>query len=88
MPIRVVTKEVRYIHELSLTLEHSMSISSPAVPGLTEELTGGTRPTVTERDREVEMGQGKIGPMCWAAQEIKEGEKKKDRGDLAGPKLR
>ena len=34
-PIRVVTKEVRYIHELSLTLEHSMSISSPAVPGLT-----------------------------------------------------
>src|SRR6185312_8205770 len=35
MPIRVVTKEVRYIHELSLTLEHSMSISSLAVPGLT-----------------------------------------------------
>src|SRR6185312_890221 len=34
-PIRVVTKEVRYIHELSLTLEHSMSISNPAVPGLT-----------------------------------------------------
>src|SRR6185295_1170010 len=34
-PIRVVTKEVRYIHELSLTLEHSMSISSPAAPGLT-----------------------------------------------------
>ena len=33
-PIRVVTKEVRYIHELSLTLEYSMSISSPAVPGL------------------------------------------------------
>ena len=35
MPIRVVKKEVRYIHELSVTLEHSMSISSPAVPGLT-----------------------------------------------------
>src|SRR6185312_12070826 len=35
MPMRVVTKEVRYIHELSLTLEHSMSISSPAAPGLT-----------------------------------------------------
>ena len=35
MPIRVVTKEVRYTHELSLTLEHSMSISNPAVPGLT-----------------------------------------------------
>ena len=34
-PIRVVTKEVRYIHELSLTLEHSISISSPAVPDLT-----------------------------------------------------
>ena len=33
-PIRVVTKEVRYIHELSLTLEHSMPISSPAAPGL------------------------------------------------------
>ena len=37
MPIRVFTKEVRYIHELSLTLEHSMSISSPAVPGLTHK---------------------------------------------------
>ena len=35
MPIRVVTKEVRYIHELSLNLEHSISIRSPAVPGLT-----------------------------------------------------
>src|SRR6185295_6228140 len=35
MPIRVVTREVRYIHELSLTLEHSMSVSSPAAPGLT-----------------------------------------------------
>ena len=35
IPIRVVKKEVRYIHELSLTLEHSISISSPAVPGLT-----------------------------------------------------
>ena len=34
-PIRVVTREVRYIYELSLTLEHSMSISSPAAPGLT-----------------------------------------------------
>jgi hypothetical protein len=28
-PMRVTIKEVRYIHELSLTLEHSMSISSP-----------------------------------------------------------
>ena len=35
MPIRVVPKEIRYIHELSLTLEHSMTISSPAVPSLT-----------------------------------------------------
>ena len=35
MPNRVVTKEVRYIHELTLTLEHSMPISSPAAPGLT-----------------------------------------------------
>ena len=34
-PIRVVTEEVRYIHELSLTLEHSMPVSSPAVLGLT-----------------------------------------------------
>ena len=31
-PIRVVTREVRYIHELSLTLELSMPISSPAAP--------------------------------------------------------
>ena len=28
--IWVVTREVRYIHELSLTLKHSMLISSPA----------------------------------------------------------
>ena len=34
-PIWVVIREVRYIHELSLTLEHSMPISSPAAPGLT-----------------------------------------------------
>ena len=36
-PIRIVTREVRYIHELSLTLEHSMPISSPAALGLTFE---------------------------------------------------
>ena len=34
-PIRVVTKEVRYIHKLSLILEYSMLISSPAAPVLT-----------------------------------------------------
>ena len=28
-------KGIRYIHELSLTLEYSMHISSPAAPGLT-----------------------------------------------------
>ena len=39
MSIQVVTKEVRYIHELSHTLEHSMSIISPAVPGLTSGLS-------------------------------------------------
>ena len=33
--LKVVTKEVRYIHDLLLTLEYSMPISSPAVPGLT-----------------------------------------------------
>ena len=36
-PIRVVTREVRYIHKLSLTLEYSMPISSPADPGLTKD---------------------------------------------------
>ena len=30
-PIRVVTKEVRYIHALSLTLEHSMPIRNMMV---------------------------------------------------------
>ena len=34
-PIWIVTRKVKYIHELSLTLEHSMPISSPAAPGLT-----------------------------------------------------
>src|SRR6185312_11279934 len=34
-PIWVVTREVRYIHELSLTLEHSTPISSLIAPGLT-----------------------------------------------------
>ena len=35
MSIQVVPREVRYIYELSLTLEHSIPISSPAAPGLT-----------------------------------------------------
>ena len=35
MPIRVVTREVRYIHELSLILEHSVPMISSATPGLT-----------------------------------------------------
>ena len=34
-PIWVVTRRVRYIHELSLTLEYSVPISNPAAPGLT-----------------------------------------------------
>ena len=34
-PIRIVIREVRYIHELSLILEHSMPISSPTALGLT-----------------------------------------------------
>ena len=34
-PIRVVTRVARYIHELSLTLEHSMPISSLTALGLT-----------------------------------------------------
>src|SRR6185503_4608889 len=34
-PIRVVTREIKYIHELFLTLEYFMSVSSPATPGLT-----------------------------------------------------
>src|SRR6185437_1272577 len=38
-PVQVVTREVRYIHELSLTLEHSMPISSPAILGLTAGFT-------------------------------------------------
>ena len=35
MPIRIVTKEIRYIHELFLALEHFMSINSLAVLDLT-----------------------------------------------------
>ena len=41
MPIRIVTKEVKYIYELSLTLEHSMSVSSPTAPGLTAAPVAG-----------------------------------------------
>ena len=44
MPIRVVIKEVRYIHDLFATLEHSTPVSSPAAPGLTtapRETKGG-----------------------------------------------
>ena len=39
-PIRVVTREIRHIYELSLTLEHSMPISSPATLGLTVYAVG------------------------------------------------
>ena len=35
-PIQVVTRKVRYIHELSLTIEYSMPTNSPTVPGLTD----------------------------------------------------
>ena len=38
-PTQVVTKKVRYIYELSLTLEYSMPISSPAALGLTHALS-------------------------------------------------
>ena len=34
-PIRVDTKEVGRTHELLPTQEHSLSVGSPAVPGLT-----------------------------------------------------
>ena len=44
-PIRVVTREIRYIYELSLTLEHSMPTSSPATPGLTGKVPVQVRPT-------------------------------------------
>ena len=42
--IRVVTREVRYIHELSLTLEYSMFVSSPVAPGLTGGDDGAVLP--------------------------------------------
>ena len=43
--IQVVTREVRYIHELSLTLEHSIPISNPAALGLTDfEFSPGMQP--------------------------------------------
>ena len=35
-PIRVDTKEVGHIHVLLSTLEYSMPVGSPTVPGLTE----------------------------------------------------
>ena len=51
-PIRAVIKEVRYIHDLSLTLEHSMPISSPAAPGLTpSHLEGAATTSVVKLDR-------------------------------------
>ena len=34
-PIRIIIREVRYNHEQSLILEHSMPIGSSAAPGLT-----------------------------------------------------
>ena len=44
-PIRIVTREVRYIHDLSLTLEHSIPISNPVAPGLTDfEFSPGMQP--------------------------------------------
>ena len=51
-PNRIVTREVRYIPELSLTLEHSMPISSPATPGLTpSHLEGAATTSVVKLDR-------------------------------------
>ena len=45
--IRVITKEVRYIHMLSLILEYSIPMSSPAAPGLTPSLSLHWRRTWT-----------------------------------------
>ena len=44
-PTWVVTREIRYIYELSLTLEHSMATSSRAAPGLTGKVPVQVRPT-------------------------------------------
>ena len=57
LPNRVVTREVRYIHKLSLTLEHSMPISSPAAPSLTQ--TPGNSAVIEPR-------YWPIGSRCWA----------------------
>ena len=54
-PIRVVTKEVKYICETSLTLEHSMSVISPAAPGLT---AGADR--VPARDNSCRPGRARL----------------------------
>ena len=48
MPIRVVTREARYIYKLSLTLEHSMPISSPIAPGLTKYAFNSSISTATQ----------------------------------------
>ena len=62
--IRVVTKEVRYIHELFLTQEHSMPISSPAAPGLTV-------PAIPESPKLVEMIRNKSYNYFWCLKVMK-----------------
>ena len=57
-PIRVVTKKVRYIHELSLTLEHSMSVSSPAAPGLRGW-------AIDARNSSIGRGTTRAPRTCW-----------------------
>ena len=44
-PIWVVTREIWYIYELFLTLEHSMSVSSPVAPGLTAAASSASTPS-------------------------------------------
>ena len=53
--IRVVTKEVKYIYEPSLTLENSMSVSNPAAPGL---IAGADR--VPARDNSCRPGRARL----------------------------
>ena len=66
MPIRVVTKEVRYIHGLSLTLEHFMPISSPAAPGLTMGATNSRTPHGVGPELFIYMGCDEQSHSIWS----------------------
>jgi len=61
MPIRVVTKEVRYIHALFLAPEYSTPVRSSIAPGLTGKIMNSAMQRGSQaKDQHFVAGKGRL----------------------------